>query len=131
MRDRGVNAHLAKCLNSVLNVKALVAAFNQEKALVGAFSVITKLWMDLFEALVDTTLCSVCHLVVQPGAVSEAHLQGGGAHDPVGGGAQHAHHRHQVVPGQISRYIYLSRPGYLSMAGTRWLLATLFSLNVT
>ena len=27
-------------LNSVLNVKAVVAAFNQEKALVGAFSVI-------------------------------------------------------------------------------------------
>ena len=29
-------------LNSVLNVKALVGAFNQEKALVGAFSVIVK-----------------------------------------------------------------------------------------
>ena len=27
-----------KCLNSVLNVKVLVGAFNQEKALVGAFS---------------------------------------------------------------------------------------------
>ena len=27
--------------------KALVGAFNQEKALVGAFSVITNLWMDL------------------------------------------------------------------------------------
>ena len=34
----GVNAHL----NNVLNVKALVDAFNQEKALVGAFSVIVK-----------------------------------------------------------------------------------------
>ena len=31
------------CLNSVLNVKAVVAAFNQEKALVGAFSVIVQL----------------------------------------------------------------------------------------
>ena len=32
------------CLNSVLNlnVKALVGAFNQEKALAGAFSVIVK-----------------------------------------------------------------------------------------
>ena len=29
-------------LNSVFNVKALVGAFNQEKALVGAFSVIVK-----------------------------------------------------------------------------------------
>ena len=40
------------CLNSVLNVKAVVAALNQEKALVGAFSVITNLRMELFEALV-------------------------------------------------------------------------------
>ena len=40
------------CLNSVLNVKAVVAAFNQEKALVvGAFSVITNLRMELFQAL--------------------------------------------------------------------------------
>ena len=55
MRDRGVNARLAKCLNSVLNLKAVVTAFNQEKALVGAlgaFSVITNLRMELFEALV-------------------------------------------------------------------------------
>ena len=37
-----VNAFLAKCLNSVLNVKALEGTFNQEKALVGAFSVIDK-----------------------------------------------------------------------------------------
>ena len=40
-------------LPSVLIVKAVVAAFNQEKALVGAFSVITNLRMELFEALVD------------------------------------------------------------------------------
>ena len=36
------NVCSAKCLNSVLNVKAVVAASNQEKALVGAFSVIVK-----------------------------------------------------------------------------------------
>ena len=35
------------CLNSVLNVKVLVAAFEKEKALVGAFSVITNLRVDL------------------------------------------------------------------------------------
>ena len=35
-------------------MKAVVAAFNQEKALVGAFSVITNLQMELFEALVRT-----------------------------------------------------------------------------
>ena len=32
-------------------MKAVVAAFNQEKALVGAFSVIMNLRMELFEAL--------------------------------------------------------------------------------
>ena len=35
-------------------MKAVVAAFNQEKALVGALSVITNLRMELFEALVRT-----------------------------------------------------------------------------
>ena len=35
---------LAECINSVLNVKVVVAAFNQEKALVGPFSVITIGW---------------------------------------------------------------------------------------
>ena len=43
--------------NSVLNVKAVVAAFNQEKALVGAFSVITNLRMELFQALVSSVWC--------------------------------------------------------------------------
>ena len=38
-------------------MKAVVAAFNQEKALVGAFSVITNLRMELFEALL-----SLCHV---------------------------------------------------------------------
>ena len=34
-------------------MKAVVAAFNQEKALVGAFSVIKNFRMELFQALVD------------------------------------------------------------------------------
>ena len=38
-------------MHSVLNVKAVVAAFNQEKALVGAFSVLMNLRMELFQAL--------------------------------------------------------------------------------
>ena len=37
-------------------MKAVVAAFNQEKALVGACSVIMNLRMDLFEALLSTHL---------------------------------------------------------------------------
>ena len=45
-----------------LNVKALVGAFNQEKALVGAFSVIKKLRMELFQALMSThILLHPCH----------------------------------------------------------------------
>ena len=39
-------------------MKAVVAAFNQEKALVGAFSVITNLRMDIFEALRATPAIS-------------------------------------------------------------------------
>ena len=35
-------------------MKAVVAAFKQEKALLGAFSVITNLRIELFEALVFT-----------------------------------------------------------------------------
>ena len=37
-------------------MKAVVAAFNQEKALVGAFSVITNLRMEIFEALIQARL---------------------------------------------------------------------------
>ena len=40
-------------------MKAVVAAFNQEKALVGAFSVITNLRMELFEALVGTLVTTI------------------------------------------------------------------------
>ena len=42
-------------------MKAVVAAFNQEKALVGAFSVITNLRMELFEALACTENLYIPH----------------------------------------------------------------------
>ena len=42
-------------------MKAVVAAFNQEKALVGAYSVITNLRMELFETLVDIVRLVSCH----------------------------------------------------------------------
>ena len=38
----GVNSQLVSRFNSVLNVKVLVGAFNQEKALIGAFSINVK-----------------------------------------------------------------------------------------
>ena len=43
-------------------MKAVVAAFNQEKALVGAFSVITNLRMELFQALILTLTLRFIHL---------------------------------------------------------------------
>ena len=45
-------------------MKAVEAAFNQEKALVGAFSVITNLRMELFEAL-DSARVLTIHVVPQ------------------------------------------------------------------
>ena len=45
-------------------MKAVVATFNQEKALVGAFSMITNLRMDLFEALILSRRCHDCHEAV-------------------------------------------------------------------
>ena len=46
-------------------MKAVVAAFNQEKALVGAFSVITNVRMELFQALMNT-------IVILPPAAAAA-----------------------------------------------------------
>ena len=42
MRDGWLLGTMLTKLNSVLNVKAVVGAFNQEKTLEGAFSVIVK-----------------------------------------------------------------------------------------
>ena len=46
-------------------MKAVVAAFNQEKALVGAFSVITNLRMELFEAVAESPPDDVLGLLLQ------------------------------------------------------------------
>ena len=67
-------------------MKAVVAAFNQEKALVGAFFVITNLWMEIFEALTQTPLeGGRCYLV--PGGEG---LEGGETLGPP--------HRHEEQP---------------------------------
>ena len=56
-------------------MKAVVAAFNQEKALVGAFSVITNLRMELFQALMcmqlsreheDTAIVDIIYQLSSP-----------------------------------------------------------------
>ena len=58
-----VNAQLAQCPNGVLNLKALVGAFNQQKALLRAFSIIVKVlpmfrlqlqWLSLKPLLLDS-----------------------------------------------------------------------------
>ena len=51
---------LTNLFSTVLNVKAVVAACNKEKALVGGFSVIRNLRMDLFEALTLILLFQRC-----------------------------------------------------------------------
>ena len=48
-------------------MKAVVAAFNQEKALVGAFSVFTNLRMELFEALITGHCFTGDPLLTVPG----------------------------------------------------------------
>ena len=70
-------------------MKAVVAAFNQEKALVGAFSVITNLRMELFQALVVTLTKVRPHVsrlarCVKPGCCL---YQGGGGLVVVSGAA--------------------------------------------
>ena len=52
---------------SSLNVKAVVAAFNQEKALVGAFSVLTNLRMELFQALARKYKAVSCIIMLPAG----------------------------------------------------------------
>ena len=49
--------------NSVLNVKAVVAAFNQAEALVGAFSVIVQLHRLIISTTTPDSACSVCRQV--------------------------------------------------------------------
>ena len=54
-------------------MKAVVAAFNKEKALVGAFSVITNLRMELFEALAHTVegrRAGQARLVISPSQIT-------------------------------------------------------------
>ena len=92
-------------------MKAVVAAFNQEKALVGAFSVITNLRMELFKALVDT-VCRVClHVSCPQGKMQSENLlrsecggydsdeggAGGGALGRGGGGQHYAYSHHYNV----------------------------------
>ena len=54
-------------------MKAVVAAFNQEKALVGAFSVITNLRMELFGGLV---LAAGCWLVLMRATMAGSRVNG-------------------------------------------------------
>ena len=90
-------------------MKAVVAAFNQEKVLVGAFSVITNLRMELFEALLPT---HNTHVVARGdvGVGGLRRVRGGGVGRGGGGGTasggQHAGDQHLNISYIIS-YIVL------------------------
>ena len=77
-------------------MKAVVAAFNQEKALVGAFSVITNLRMDFFEALVSMITnfafisATVCSQPPEPVPDRAAVSQLGDAPCPEGRGGEYS-----------------------------------------
>ena len=75
-------------------MKAVVAVFNQEKALVGAFSVITNLRMELFEALVPSVLCCtdlVLQVLVQDVALAHLGLLPAHLHVLLGQARPHTH----------------------------------------
>ena len=55
-------------------MKAVVATFNQEEALVGAFSVITNLRMELFHALTITHTVQVKELTSSPAQCPGDHV---------------------------------------------------------
>ena len=93
--------------NSVLNVKALVGAFNQENALIGAFSVIVKTDCETDGTLHSTmqycTYREPCEVVLadlgEPGVVPH-HVVAGGGHE--GGVAEPRHHlRHKLQVGAL------------------------------
>ena len=66
-------------------MKAVVAAFNQEKALVGTFSVLTNLRMELFQALVSRL---TGHSSVSPGPMSGEDCGHVTRAPPMGGGVR-------------------------------------------
>ena len=79
-------------------MKAVVAAFNQEKALVGAFSVITNLRMDLFEALVSHTLVLLClHCNAQNPSQQTEHVRHGARAASASAPRSAAHPRHRHI----------------------------------
>ena len=68
-------------------MKAVVAAFNQEKALVGAFSVLTNLRMEFFQALIATVSSTPENIWLPAGlGVRAAGRGGGGGRGYDGGG---------------------------------------------
>ena len=105
-------------------MKAVVAAFNQEKALVGAFSVITNLRMELSEALVDLHLVTLAEQEAQgePPRPKDPDASDGGqledALDTLGAGRlgvigvrlqqheqHHRHHREEHVGAHLQHVI--------------------------
>ena len=111
------------CLNSVLNVKVPIGAFNQRKALAGALSVIVKtngsfaaLVIDVY-LQVPVDLLPDCVGVVDGGSEARelclelppAHLAevgGAGGVEP----AQGLHHLHQAAQRHLLRHVQRHKP---------------------
>ena len=83
-------------------MKAVVAAFNQEKALVGALSVITNLRMELFEALFCTRLVPL----EQRGHLLHGDRRGAGGLGTQAGPRQRQGHGQHGGGGRASACIY-------------------------
>ena len=97
-------------------MKAVVAAFNQEKALVGAFSVITNLRMELFQALVNTVQTKATKLIIVGDETTQ--LQSIPKHfSPVGGGNSYAVIRMEFHPSNTT--FHMLRKSQLGHTGYR------------
>ena len=78
-------------------MKAVVAAFNQEKALVGAFSVITNLWMGQYINITIQQLQLCCDLV-DPAGPDDDGVVWPGVPAPGGGEAEGPQEGEENVP---------------------------------
>ena len=116
-------------------MKAVVAAFNQEKALVGAFSVLTNLRMELFQALLSTLhlahcitlLCLLCQ--VRREDTARLHHTGSISGCPVSGSEVHL--RYYIIALDVNTGYHCSWVFVGSNTGNDWSCTTQSSVTCT
>ena len=106
-------------------MKAVVAAFNQEKALVGAFSVLTNLRMELFQALVQTDTFPLHRATYQSSRYSRPSI----IYIPCSQAAPvpTVECRHRISPSAVPS----SSQSGGARGGAPWSLGTTLALNIT